>query len=181
MPWRSGGGNNTKAGLTTEHTDNTEKGRHFLYYNPVELETGVMAEVYQQANAMVTETEIVLELCPVFGSQLAGGFEFEDYLFVTNQIRLVLMLKRSAFVCHAECWLGNERNAARLKFDFQALLIYCLQKAAARMGVHIQTRPYHRISLFLIKQQCLLSFRAVVKSARTRIGVFLRVFSVIRG
>ena len=70
---------------------------------------GVMTEVDDEAEAMARGFEVIENLSLMLRCDGFDGFEFEDDLAVTNDVRLVCLLDRLAFVGELEFLLGDER------------------------------------------------------------------------
>src|SRR3989442_809948 len=79
-----------------------------LCHDALKLDLGVMAKVDQQPQFEPRRFEIVLHLRPMFVSQLAHRLEFQNDLFMTDEVRLVLGPKRTAFVFQGQGLLRDE-------------------------------------------------------------------------
>lgn len=68
------------------------------------------------------------------------GFEFYNYLAVTNEINSKILFQFTSFIMNTKCHFAFERYYAQLKFMFKSFLIQRLRKSTSQHIVNFHRR-----------------------------------------
>jgi hypothetical protein len=70
----------------------------------------MVTEVYKQARSVAGCFQVVEDLCSMFVCDLGDRLQFDDDLIETNQVGLVGLSQRLAFVGQLQFWLRDVGN-----------------------------------------------------------------------
>jgi hypothetical protein len=92
----------------------------------------------QQAEPEFGRFQVVVYLGTVLVGQLGHGFNLHDDLVEAEEIGLVLLHERAAFVAERQFELGLERDFLHAEFQAKALLVDRLDEAGAFLFVDLE-------------------------------------------
>lgn len=112
----------------------------------------ICAKVDQQSELAVRDSEVIQNLSPVFIGESVHGFEFQNDLAETVNVRLVGLLDRLALVVNRQFLLRLEWNAAISKLPLKTLLVHLFVPGVAHLLVNVKHRALNGVHLIPIKQ-----------------------------
>lgn len=107
-----------------------------------------------------------------FSRKPVQGLHFHDGFFKTDNIRLIYLAERFAFITDRKTFTGFERDLSIRQFNLQGFLINPFKKAGPQFFMNLDCRAQHGEGLFLIHQ---LSHSPSFGLEKLNFSVLLRV------
>jgi hypothetical protein len=124
------------------------------------------AEVEEEANAEVRETQVCKELLLVYGGEALEGFHFDDDALVDDQVQAKSLLERHTSMRQGDRSLTFDAKPTLLKGTAEQPLIHRFAKTRAHLSVNADRRVDDRAGDIVELHQPLLSVRSPTTSVR---------------
>jgi hypothetical protein len=85
--------------------------------------------------------EIIQDFRAVLIAQMRDRFDFENYFFVANEIRVECLNQCAAAILQRLRWFRPKWNSLKFHLDLQALMIDRLEKPAALISINDKAGP----------------------------------------
>ena len=121
-----------------------------LNYYPFNLCLRVISKIHQKSKLHICCLQVIEELRPVFISQVAYCFDFNDYFSIADEIRLVYLLEKFAFIFQFEFIMRDEWDIAAFKFLFKTFLVNSFKETASHFPVNFEYGSLDSVALIFI-------------------------------
>ncbi len=101
---------------------------------------GRIPEVHQKSDLKTSSTQIVQNLRPMFGRDVADSFQFHDYRVEAYEVWAIGLLQGVSLVGQIKGWLRPKRDVAGGELQRKALLVNRLQEPSPDHAVHFKYR-----------------------------------------